>query len=141
MAQDDHQRNKFVVSMFAACAKVSTRSGPTCENATRWQLHWLTMDTTTRWAKYVNDAIRDHIPAEAARRSNLSRSTITRWMAGSTPDPKDVIRFARAYGRSPGSALVAAGYLTDADLDGEQYDISSVPDDALLDEVRRRFNR
>jgi len=99
------------------------------------------MDTTTRWAKYVNDAIHDHIPAEAARRSNLSRSTITRWMAGSTPDPKDVIRFARAYGRSPGSALVAAGYLTDADLDGEQYDISSVPDDALLDEVRRRFNR
>lgn len=99
------------------------------------------MDTTTPWAKYVSDAIHDHTPAEAARRTNLSRSTLTRWLAGSTPDPKDVIRFARAYGRPPGSALVAAGYLTTEDLEGEQYDIASVPDETLLDEVRRRFNR
>lgn len=98
------------------------------------------MDTTTPWAEYVNDAIHDHTPAEAARRTNLSRSTITRWLAGSTPDPKDVIRFARAYGRSPQTALVTAGYLEKCEVDDRQ-DVTSIPDEALLNEIRRRFNR
>ena len=98
------------------------------------------MDATTPWAEYVNSAIWDHTPAEAARRANLSRSTITRWLAGSTPDPKDVIRFARAYGRSPQTALVTAGYLDKGEVDSSQ-DVTAIPDEVLLSEIRRRFNR
>lgn len=96
---------------------------------------------STTWSEYVESAIHGDTPAAAARRINASRSTIVRWLDHGLPTPSQAVALARAYGRPPGSALVAAGYLTNEDLEGEQYDIASVPDETLIDEVRRRFNR
>ena len=97
--------------------------------------------TATSWKTYMEKAMGDDTPADVARALNTSRSTITRWLDGAAPDPKSVIRFARAYKRSPTQALVAAGYLAPHEAIRSEWDISMVPDDQFIEETRRRINR
>lgn len=93
------------------------------------------------WPEYVRDTIGEGTPAAAARRIEASRSTIVRWLDGSTPDPRDVIRFARAYERNPVHALTIAKYLRPGEGITVNTDIRLFPDEEFLEETKRRFNR
>ncbi|MDN6676158.1 helix-turn-helix domain-containing protein [Corynebacterium variabile] len=93
------------------------------------------------WMNYMTAAMGDDTPADVARTLNVSRSSVSRWIGGQIPGPQEVIRFARAYGRSPVQALTAAGYLKPHEATRTEWDISMVADDDFLEETRRRFNR
>lgn len=80
-----------------------------------------------------------------AKKVGLSPSTIGRWRSGEIdPKPRQVVAFARVYGKSPLAALVAAEYLTAQDLDGDlpigaTHDLDEVSTNALLDELNARL--
>lgn len=93
------------------------------------------------WTEYVRDTIGGDTLAVAARRIGVSRSTVGRWTDGTSPTPQQAVALARAYGRSPTSALISAGYIEPGDIQDGRYDITSASDDELLEEVKRRFNR
>lgn len=54
-----------------------------------------------------------------AKRVTASEATIGRWIKGTVgaPEPRTAVELARAYGASPLAALMAAGYLTQDELD------------------------
>lgn len=71
------------------------------------------VDERIRWSSYV-DATSDGVRnSEIARRAGVDPATVGRWRSGSTdPNPRQVVAYARAFGRPPVEALIAAGYLT-----------------------------
>ncbi len=80
-----------------------------------------------------------------AQKVGVSPSTIGRWRSGDIdPKPRQVVAFARAYGKSPLGALVSAGYLSEEDLEEElslglPADLDEVSTYDLFDEVRHRL--
>lgn len=80
-----------------------------------------------------------------AEKVGVSASTVGRWRTGEIdPKPRQVAAFARAYGKSPLAALVAAGYLSEEDLEGDltlglASDLDEVSTLQMIDELRRRF--
>lgn len=69
-------------------------------------------DTPTTWPEYFK-AITSNAPgAEIARRTQISESTISRWLSGITkPSARQVERVALAYGVHVSDALRIAGHL------------------------------
>lgn len=66
-------------------------------------------------------------------------STVWRWLEGqSTPSASTVIAVARAYRADPIGALIAAGYLTRADLELPSIDPRQLPTHVLIAEITRR---
>lgn len=97
------------------------------------------------WADYVATNSNGERKNVIAGKIPVDPATVGRWMSGSTtPQPLQVIAFARAYGLSPIPGLIAAGYLTPEDV-GDGVVIQSTPTldgiatHALVDELERRL--
>jgi|SRR5689334_1232476 len=96
------------------------------------------------WWDYVLTVTGSSAQKEIAEATGIDQSSISRWQRGTTtPRAEAVVAFARAYGRSPVEALVAAGYLESDELGVVELttitgDLSRVSVDSLLSELRRR---
>lgn len=70
------------------------------------------------WPEYLSIITEGAVGARIAERAGMPESTISRWLSGkSDPRPRQVVAVARAYNVSPLHALIAAGYLDQADVD------------------------
>lgn len=97
----------------------------------------------SEWNTKVQELIDDMGMSELSRRSGTSRTVIYKWLDGTPPTASAVIKFARGLGMSPIQALILSDYLTPLDVgqDPHAAELAHATDDALLAEVRRRFNR
>lgn len=97
------------------------------------------------WWRYVGTVTGNAAQKDIAAATGIDQSSISRWQRGTnTPRAEAVVALARAYGRSPIEALVAAGYLSSTDLGVVELttltgDLSGASIDALLSELRRRL--
>jgi transcriptional regulator with XRE-family HTH domain len=100
--------------------------------------------TQVTWWRYVMTVTGNAAQKDIAAATGIDQSSISRWQRGTnTPSAEAVIALARAYGRSPVEALVAAGYLSSnepgvVELTTLTGDLTRVSIDSLLSEVRRR---
>lgn len=95
------------------------------------------------WAEYVRRVTRSMSQTEIANRSGVAQTAISRWLRGDTGAPRaeSVVAFARAIGKPPLEALIAAGYLEPreaGDTASVQSSIREFTTDELLNELRRR---
>ena len=96
------------------------------------------------WWRYVVTVTGDVPQKEIANATGIDQSSISRWQRGtSSPRAEAVVALARAYGRSPVEALVAAGYLSSSEVGVVELttltgDLTGVSVDSLLNELRRR---
>jgi transcriptional regulator with XRE-family HTH domain len=97
------------------------------------------------WWRYVVTVTGEGKQKDIAGATGIDQSTISRWQRGtSTPRAEAVVAFARAYGRSPVEALVAAGYLSSSEIGVAELttltgDLRAASVDMLLGELRRRI--
>jgi transcriptional regulator with XRE-family HTH domain len=97
------------------------------------------------WWRYVMTVTGDAVQKDIAAATGIDQSSISRWQRGTnTPRAEAVVALARAYGRSPVEALVAAGYLSSSELGVVELttltgDLTGASVDALLSELRRRL--
>ncbi|MCV7227022.1 helix-turn-helix domain-containing protein [Mycolicibacterium komossense] len=96
------------------------------------------------WWEYVVTVTGDTAQKDIAAATGIDQSSISRWQRGTTkPRAEAVVALARAYGRSPVEALVAAGYLASDELGVVELttltgDLRGASVDSLLSELRRR---
>jgi transcriptional regulator with XRE-family HTH domain len=96
------------------------------------------------WWQYVLTVTGHVAQKDVADATGIDQSSISRWQHGTnTPRAEAVVTFARAYGRSPVAALVAAGYLSSDELGVVELttltgDLRGASVDSLLSEIRRR---
>lgn len=101
--------------------------------------------TNQTWTRYLRATAHPDNDTVIAGKVGVSSSTIGRWRSGDIdPKPRQVVAFARAYGKSPLAALVAAGYLSEEDLEGDltlrlASDLDEVSTLQLVDELRTRI--
>lgn len=99
----------------------------------------------TPWWAYVTRIAGTVEQKTIAGKTGIGTSVLSRWSQGShEPSVKLVVQFARAYGRSPIEALIAAGIVTPDEIDAV-IELTPVPaadlDDAeLLHEIARRLD-
>ena len=69
--------------------------------------------TIEAWQDYVKTVAGGMAQAEIAKRTGVSQSNVGRWLRGEggIPEARNVIDFARGFGRSPLETLTIAGYL------------------------------
>ena len=95
------------------------------------------------WPEYLRRVTGGATQAQIAERVGLGRLSVCNWLHGKTqPKAETVITVARALGRPPIEALVAAGYLGAADIDGKvelRASLADVDGQALGVEVLRRL--
>lgn len=77
---------------------------------------------------------------EAAEKSGVSKSTLSRNLDANTMTPETVIALCRAYDRSPVSGLIETGYINDYELHGPDVEVAlhEATNEQLLDEIMRR---
>ncbi|MCT7657643.1 helix-turn-helix domain-containing protein [Mycobacterium deserti] len=96
------------------------------------------------WWRYVVTVTGEAAQKDIAAITGIDQSSISRWQRGTnTPRAEAVVALARAYGRSPVEALVAAGYLRSDELGVVELttltgDLTRASIDSLLSEIRRR---
>jgi transcriptional regulator with XRE-family HTH domain len=96
------------------------------------------------WWQYVLAVTGNVAQKNIADAAGIDQSSISRWQRGTnTPRAEAVVAFARAYGRSPVEALIAADYLSSdergvAELTTLTGDLRGASIDSLLSELRRR---
>jgi transcriptional regulator with XRE-family HTH domain len=95
------------------------------------------------WWHYVATVTGIAAQKDIASATGIDQSSISRWQRGTTPRAEAVVALARAYGRSPVEALVAAGYLSRTEVGVVELttltgDLSGASIDSLLNEIRRR---
>jgi transcriptional regulator with XRE-family HTH domain len=101
-------------------------------------------DTQVSWWEYVVTVTGTAAQKDIAAATGIDQSSISRWQRGAnTPRAEAVVALARAYGRSPVEALVAAGYLSSDELGVVELttltgDLRGASIDSLLSELRRR---
>jgi hypothetical protein len=97
-------------------------------------------DEPVAWWEYVERVAGTTNQTEIARRVGLSQPSVNRWRT-SLPKSENVITFAKAYGRPPLEALLAAGIVSDEDIEitHAPANLSEVETDTLLAEIRRRI--
>jgi len=96
------------------------------------------------WSDYVA-RITVGVPREdVAEAAGVNVSSLSRWVNDKvTPKAEKVVEFARALGRSPIEALIAAGYLEPEEAAGVIEVVRSLNDvsnDELLHEVGKRMS-
>ena len=102
------------------------------------------LQDATPWWRYVSTVTGNASQKDIAAATGIDQSSISRWQrATNTPRAEAVVTFARAYGRSPVEALVAAGYLSSeergvVELTTLTGDLTGISIDSLLSELRRR---
>jgi transcriptional regulator with XRE-family HTH domain len=100
--------------------------------------------TQVSWWQYVVTVTGNAAQKDIATATGIDQSSISRWQRGTnTPRAEAVVALARAYGRSPVEALVAAGYLASDELGVVELttltgDLRGASIDSLLSELRRR---
>ncbi|HPY25393.1 MAG TPA: helix-turn-helix transcriptional regulator [Mycobacterium sp.] len=95
------------------------------------------------WAQYVRRATQGTTQVQLALVTGVAQTAIGRWLRGETAAPRaeSVVAFARAIGKPPVEALVAAGYLTSQEAAQRIEVTRAINDystDDLLEELRRR---
>ena len=96
------------------------------------------------WWSYVVTITGNATQKDIAAASGIDQSSISRWQRGTnTPRAEAVVAIARAYGRSPVEALIAAGYVDRDELGVVELgtltgDLTRASTDSLLSELRRR---
>lgn len=97
-----------------------------------------------RWSDYVREVIGDDQQVEAARKSGLDQTAISRWLKNDhVPKPELAARFARAYNRPVIEAFVAAGFLTPEEAKERPTappSLDGLSSEQLLDELGRRVS-
>lgn len=106
-------------------------------------MHMIRPMNRESWAEYVRRVTRSMSQTEIAEKSGVAQTAVGRWLRGDTGAPRaeSVVAFARAVGKPPIEALIAAGYLEPDEACGIASVQSSIRDfttDELLNEVRRR---
>lgn len=95
------------------------------------------------WWNYVTRTAKTDVQKTMAAKTGISETAFSRWKRGANrPEAPHVITFARAYGRPPVEALVAANILGVDDVAAVievHSEISTITDDDLLAEVGRRM--
>jgi len=95
------------------------------------------------WWNYVTRTAKTDVQKTMAADTGISETAFSRWKRGANrPEAPHVITFARAYGRPPVEALVAANILKPDDVAAVievHNEISAIADDDLLAEVGRRM--
>lgn len=100
--------------------------------------------TEATWWRYVMTVTGNAPQKDIAGTTGIDQSSISRWQRGTTtPRAEAVVALARAYGRSPVEALVAAGYLSSSEVGVVELttltgDLTGASIDSLLGEIRRR---
>lgn len=70
------------------------------------------------WSDYVRSVIGDDRQIDAAGKTGLDQTTISRWLNGAQAGlPENVARFARGYGRDVLEAYLVAGFITPGDVE------------------------
>lgn len=99
--------------------------------------------TEPTWWTYFKGVAGTETGRAIAEAAGVSEPQVSRWKSGKNrPDADSLVRFARAYHRSPVEALVAAGYInaTEAKAVIEiATSIEDLPTAALLAEIKRRL--
>lgn len=98
----------------------------------------------TSWAHFVKKHMGRDNQSQVAAKLGVSGSTVGRWMTGTTPDPSQVLSFARQYGASSLEALLAAGHISKADIEKEvsftePTGLQEYSTSVLLEEVSNRL--
>ncbi|NUT54001.1 MAG: helix-turn-helix transcriptional regulator [Saccharothrix sp.] len=99
----------------------------------------------TTWWRFIEELLdRHHLTrAEFARRVSIAASAVTGWQAGREPTPAVLHKVAKTFDVPVTEALMAAGWLSTADLDPRvvqvTQDLSAVPTRTLLRELARRL--
>lgn len=94
------------------------------------------------WWDYVQRVSTRATNKGIAAAAGCDPSTVSHWKNGERPRADVVISLARAYGRSPQEALIAAGYLTEEDLSQKvlvRESLADVSDAELAGEMSRRM--
>jgi transcriptional regulator with XRE-family HTH domain len=100
-------------------------------------------DTThENWTNYVERVSHGRDRADIARAADINVSGLSRWSSGQRPSAEKVVAFARGLGQSPVAALIAAGYLDPAEVEGATEvtrSIDKIPYTQLLASLDRRL--
>lgn len=104
------------------------------------------MTNLNSWSRFIDATSNGDLNRVIAERVGVDPATIGRWRSGAVePKPRQVIEYARVYGLSPLSGLIAASYLTEEELSIEVVipmatlaDFSIV---ALAEELTSRVKR
>jgi hypothetical protein len=92
------------------------------------------MNTADKWNDFLDRLPGSPNDITIAKRAFVSASTVSRWRAGtSLPRPTQAVDVARAFGYLPVNGLVAADYLTPAELN-EMTNGFALPKSYSLDE-------
>lgn len=97
------------------------------------------------WAQFVKRHRNGETNADVARKVSADASTVGRWINGHTSaTPQQAISFARAYGVHPIESLLAAGYLSPSDVEGQvtietSANLEAFSTRALISEVSDRL--
>ena len=93
------------------------------------------------WWDYVIRTAGTDVQKQMAADTGISETAFSRWKKGQNkPEAPHVIVFARAYGRPPVEALIAAGILRQADASGA-VEIHHGPDQLTDDELVRQIEK
>lgn len=72
---------------------------------------------TETWPEYLRRIAAGQTQAQIAARTGVGRLSVCHWLQGKTrPKPETAITVARVYDRSPIEALLAAGFLSHAEV-------------------------
>lgn len=97
------------------------------------------------WPEYIRRVTSGVSRKDIACAAEVNVSGVSRWMTGaSRPSAEKVVSFARGLHLNPVEALVAAGYLDAAEIDGAVEVVrarSQLSDDELLRELAQRLRR
>lgn len=75
------------------------------------------MTMTETWPEYLRRITGGQTQSQIAERTGIGRLSVCHWLHGKTrPKPETAIAVARVYDRSPIEALLAAGYLSHAEV-------------------------
>lgn len=99
----------------------------------------------THWSKYIDATSGGAYNNAIAEAIGVDPATVGRWRTGAVdPKPRQVVAYARAFGQGPVAALIASGYLTEAELDlpvsaPRVYTLDDFSDLELAEELVRRL--
>lgn len=108
------------------------------------------MQKLETWPQYVRRHSRNAHQEDIAYAVGVDQSTVARWLdlerwnAGKRPMPDQVVKFAKAYGRKPVEAFIAAGYLSPEDITGPveiAVSMDDVSDEDLVKGLADRLSR
>jgi hypothetical protein len=93
------------------------------------------------WSDYVRRVTGTLTQVQISEQDGLAQSNVGRWLRGERgiPRAESVIAFARAFGQPPLEAMVAAGYITEAEArQPARTPLSQYSTEEIFDELRSR---